>query len=319
MSFGFTAIAGTALVGSIYSGRKAEKGAKRAAEAQERGQLASIEEQRAARQDFNERVQPFIDIGLSGQDELLAALGLTSRDELLARRERFERFERQPLALGARKLARIDKLLGFVPDIPDRPDLAALPAAPTAFDPSAVADNPIYDFLLEEGFRPIEERGAGGGRNVDRDLVRFAQGTAATLLPQLQQQQFQQQAGLRGQALAEQAGLRADALSEQQQRIGNLLSTLGIGQSSAVGAGNAGLQTAANIGTALGNIGSAQAQGALGAAQANQNMIGNILGGASILAGGLGGSSPALGTGGFTTQQALDPNLFNFSSRGLTG
>lgn len=345
MSFGAIALGGTALVGSVYAGKQAEKGTERAVESQERGQQAAIAEQRDARHAFEKRMQPFIEFGLEGRKDLLTSLGLgPGRSELERRRDFFIDQLRTDPARADEWQAQIDyfnKALELSPDsLPDRPDLAALPpmptaetlpAAPTAFDPRAIADNPMYDFLLEEGFRGIEERGAGGGRNVDRDLVRFAQGTAATVLPQLQAQQFQQQSGLRGQALSEQlglrgqalseqAGLRADALSEQQQRISNLLNTLGIGQAAAAGVGKAGIHTAGNIGTALGNIGATQALGALGKAQARGEMTGNIIGSLGMFGGMFGGGGMPMGgdfAGAMRPQMGGQQLAGPFNSAGL--
>lgn len=284
-------VGGGAVVGGALGGREARKGAEAGADAQIAAQEASIAEQRAARESFEERLAPFEEFGLEARAPALAALGLgPSREQLLAEQQKVQDIlEGRGHIIGRtrleNRLGRIQSQLDALPGELTQVDLAALPAAGQAFDPSAVQDNPIFDFLLEEGFRGIEERGAGGGRNVDRDLVQYAQGTAASLVPQLQQQQFGQQQQVRGQALAEQAGLRADALSEQQQRIGNLLGALGIGQSAAAGVGSAGLQSAGQIGTALGNIGSAQAQAAQQVAASRQQDISNLLGVGGFLAG----------------------------------
>jgi len=420
--------AGIGAAGSIIGGREAKKGAERAAEAQEGAAEAGIVEQRAAREAFEERVQPFVDIGLAGRSDLLELLGVsapretldTSRaqrdlDNLIRDRDAAERSvafweqklqadpnnqtairnleeKRQVLAglpaqieqaqgrlsqmqgveqqaIGARALPPAPEAINLAQLSPgarqldlaalptqaqalDRSQLpaqaqaldrAALPAAVTALSPDSFKDNPMLDFVLKEGFRGIREGAAGGGRVPDRDLVEFAQGAASTIIPQLQAQQFGQQQALRGQAIGEQAqqfgqqqalrgqalgeqqaqfgqqqalrgqtlqellqqnqvaeairarelgeqatqfgqlgGLRSQALGEQQQQIANLQNLLGLGQASAVGQGQAALQTGTNIGNLLGNIGIAQAAGALGKAQATQGMLGGLTGAAGM-------------------------------------
>ena len=288
------AIMGTAIAGSAYSGHQARKGAESAAAAQQAASEAGIAEQRAARESFEERTQPFVDIGLGSQGQLLELLGLgESESRLLTEKSRLEdqlsgrRSIFSPI--HEERLAEINQILEQrgqeLPQLPTAVDLEQLPAAPQAFGPESFQDNPMLNFLMEEGFRGIKESAAGGGRVPDRDLVRFAQGTAATLLPQLQAQQFGQQQALRSQALGEQAqqfgqlgGLRESAISEEQRKIANLQNLLGMGQATAVGQGQAALQTGANVSNLLGNIGTAQALGALGKAQANQQMAGNLTG-----------------------------------------
>lgn len=241
------AAAGIVGAGSVISAREAKKGAKRQAEAVERQGEAAIAEQRAAREAFEKRTNPFVNLGMMASNPLL--------DELGIRRSR-RRFGGPGLLRG--------------------PGGPRLPGMPEAFGPESFGrDNPLMQFLLEEGERGIEESGAGGGRNVDRDLAKFRMGTAASLLPQLQSQQFAQQGGLRSQAIA-----------ESQQRIANLMNLLGVGQSSAVGQGQAALSTAGNIGNILGDIGSAQAQAAAQKSAAKQNMIGGLLGAGGMLIGG---------------------------------
>lgn len=220
-------------------------------------------------------------------------------------------------------------------------DRSQLPSAGTAFGPDSFKNNPMLDFVMKEGFRDIREGAAGRGRVPDRDLVEFAQGTASTLLPALQAQQFGQQQALRGQAVGEQArqfgqqqalrgqavgeqsqqfgqqtslrgqalsdmlglrnqalgeqaqqfgqlgGLRESAVGEQQRSINNLMGLLGMGQSAAAGQGAAGLSTGSNISNLLGNIGTAQAAGALQRGQAGQDLAGNVAGLAGLLGGGL--------------------------------
>lgn len=275
------AIGAIGVGGSLYGARQAGKASDRATEAGVRSQEAAIAEERAARQSFENRIRPFEQLGLSVRDPLLSSIGIG------------------PNAYRA----------------PEAINLGNLPAMPEAFNAKDL-NNPVLDFLQKEGFRGINEGAAGGGRNPDRDLADYRAGLLTTVAPQLQQQRFNQMTSLRNQALAEQSGLRQDALSENQQRINNLLEVLGIGQSSAVGAGNAGIQSANQISSALTNIGNTQSAGALAKGQNRSDLISNLVGIGGMFAGGI--SSPMnVNTGGFTTQQALNPNLFNFGSRGL--
>jgi hypothetical protein len=291
---------------TIYGSRQAKKGAEAAAEAQVQGAELGILEQRAAREALEERLQPFVEFGKSGGTLLGGLLGVGTPKLQQEEFDRLKTIPGLPQALDPSTL-------------PGSMDLGQLPAAGTAFGPESFKDNPMLDFVLKEGFRGIREKAAGGGRVPDRDLVEFAQGTASTLLPALQAQQFGQQQALRGQSLAEQQAIRSQALGEQAQRFGqlgglresaigeqqrsinNLLGLLGMSQSAAAGQGAAGLSTGANISNLLGNIGTAQAQGALGAAQARQGMAGNIAGLAGLLGGAIGGQPyqrPMYPTGG---------------------
>lgn len=296
----------TAVVGStVASGYVANKAAGKAADAQRDASNSGIAEQRDAREAFEQRTQPFADIGLQAREPLQELLGMgPSSQILLDERARLEgklagrRSNFTPVHEA--RLQEIDQLLESreqgLPELPQAVDLSALPQAPTAFDPTDV-DNPIMDFLLEEGFRGIREGAAGGGRVPDRDLVKFAQGTAATLAPQIQAQRFGQQSALRNQALGEQGtqfaqegGLRGVALGEKQQEIANLQNLLGLGQSTAVGQGQAALQAGSNVSNLLGNIGTSQAQAALAKGQAQQGVISGIGGAIGLgLGGGLGG------------------------------
>lgn len=377
---------------SAYTAREARRGAESAGRAQESAALAGVDEQREARQAFEERTQPFLDIGLTAQPDLYRLLGITTpreRDrrpegvsDLEVLRDRSRRRAARARARGeddSVHVAEVERLEGEIQslldvpspwDVPEAIDLsqlpsidlsaapspsaldlsqlpaqaealnrAQLPAAPEAFGPESFRDNPLLDFVLEEGFRGIREGAAGGGRVPDRDLVKFAQGTASTILPQLQAQQFGQQQALRGQALGEQAqqfgqqqdirgrglveqaqqfgqqaglrgitlgeqqalrgqalaeqaqqfgqlgGIREALMAEEQQDVANLMNLLGLGQATAVGQGQAALQTGSNISGLLGNIGTAQAGAALGSAQANQQLAGNLTG---LLGAGLG-------------------------------
>lgn len=116
-------------------------------------------------------------------------------------------------------------------------------------DPNAGLEqiNPVANFLQEQGFRSIREGGAGGGRNVDRDLSEFQTGLTSTIVPQFQQQRFNQ-----------------------------LFNVLGIGQNAAAGQGSAALQTGANVSNILSGVGQTQAAGTQGQQNALLNTITNL-------------------------------------------
>ncbi len=94
--------------------------------------------------------------------------------------------------------------------------------------------NPLVSFLRDQGFEDIQESAAASGTlrsgGTLQDLSRFNTNLAATVVPQLQQQRFNQ-----------------------------LFNLLGLGQNAAVGQGTASLNTATNIGSLLQDRGNNQA------------------------------------------------------------
>ncbi len=168
--------------------------------------------------------------------------------------------------------------------LPGLPELPGAIEGPQAIDFADLANNPIMAFLEEEGFRGINEGGAGGGRNTDRDLARFKTGLNATVLPQLQQQQFGQQqqvfanqSNQQQQNFLNQLGLRGTVGNERQQQVGNLLNLVTQGQNAAARTGTNALNTASNTGNLLLNTAQAQGQAAVNNAANKQQLIGNIL------------------------------------------
>jgi hypothetical protein len=127
--------------------------------------------------------------------------------------------------------------------------------------------NPLVSFLRQEGFEDIQESAAAkrrlGAGGTLQDLTRFNTQLTSTIVPQLQEQRFNQ-----------------------------LFNVLGLGQASAVGQGQAALQTAGNIGNLQQSIGAAQAQGALNQGQQIQNTIGGLAGTFGAYQGGLFNTPP---------------------------
>ena len=113
--------------------------------------------------------------------------------------------------------------------------------------------NPLVNFLRDQGFEAIQETAAAKGRlgagGTTRDLAEFNTNLAATIVPQLQNQRFNQ-----------------------------LFNVAGLGANVAAGQGTAGLQTATNISNLLGNIGASQAAGIQGQAGAITGTLQNVAG-----------------------------------------
>ena len=128
--------------------------------------------------------------------------------------------------------------------------------------------NPMVSFLRDQGFEDIQESAAARGRlgagGTMQDMTQFNTQLAATVVPQLQQQKFNQ-----------------------------LFNVLGLGQNSAAGQGVATLQTANQIGNSMGNIGNIRAGEVTGKANA-------ITGGLNSAFGAMGGFGGGGTGGGFT-------------------
>lgn len=134
--------------------------------------------------------------------------------------------------------------------------------------------NPLVSFLREEGFEGIQESAAARGRlgsgGTLKDLTRFNTQLTSTIVPQLQQQRFNQ-----------------------------LFNVLGLGANVSTGQGTAGLQTASNISNLLGAQGAAKAQGAINQGNIAANTLGQLSGAFGTFQGGGfgGGGAPVAGAG----------------------
>lgn len=201
-------VLGSTFVGDALTSGDAEKDA---AKAQQQGYRAAIDEQRAARESFEQRVQPFSDIGLSAASPLMDLLNLQD----------------QPAIEGEYMPAGQDGLLQEI--------------------------SPLVSFLRQEGFEDIQESAAARGKlrsgGTLKDLAKFNTQLTSTIVPKLQEQKFNQ-----------------------------LFNVLGLGQSSAVGQGQAALQTGGNIGNFQAGIGQSRAGGILGAENAKDQTRSDIAG-----------------------------------------
>ncbi len=215
MAWGFVAAAAITVVGGAIQGNAAENAANR----QAAGNQSAIDEQRAAREAYFERTQPFVDIGLSAGEQLQRLLD----------------------------------------------------------DPTQGIDqiNPVVSILRDQGFEQIQESAAAGGRlgagGTLKDLTQYNTDLTTTVIPQLQNQRFNQ-----------------------------LFNVLGLGQNAAVGQGTAALQTANQISGYQRDTGRARAEGEINRANAYTNTLSNL----SQLWGGY-PSQQSQQTGSFT-----DSNLF---------
>lgn len=320
---------------SLASSVVGSQGAKRAGEAQENAARTGVAEQRAARESFEQRTEPFRQLGLAAAGPILQSLGIEvpeilaspeayqSRQRLDYLNEQIEGFDPQSSQPPMVRLASSIKNRGLERGINQGLESASkrqgdarlqeliterdaiqrqlsrsepsLPGEASSLTPQTELEriNPLVSFLRDEGFEDIEESAAAQGRlrsgGTLQDLTRFNTNLAATVVPQLQQQRFNQ-----------------------------LFNLLGLGQNAAVGQGSAALSTASNIGNLLQSGGIAQAQGQLGSAQ-------QIQGGISDLSGILGllqTSPPQTSGGNFNTGTQVDfssgavsspiPNAWNF-------
>tara|TARA_R110000868_G_scaffold125265_3_gene331048 strand:- start:22317 stop:23039 length:723 start_codon:yes stop_codon:yes gene_type:complete len=184
---------------------------KKASAAQQRAADAGIAEQRDARLAFDEKTQPFVDIGLEAGGQL-------------------QNFLSDPMA-------GLDQI------------------------------NPLVNFLRDQGFEQIQESAAAAGRlgagDTAKDLTKFNTNLASTIVPQLQNQRFNQ-----------------------------LFNVMGSGQNAAVGQGTAALQTGSNVSNLLGNKGAAEASGIIGQANAKAGATNNLLNMAASAYGASSGGNP---------------------------
>jgi len=235
-----TAIGASAVIGGVVQSRAASKAASAAGDAASSG----IAEQRAARESFESRTDPFRQLGVAGSNELASFLGLVSnpdasqfdaelqglKDTLAgtnqSKRRRFSAELRQKIANLEEQKSAIPQFIQGDGGIQQLEEI-----------------NPLVSFLRDQGFEAIQESAAAGGRlssgGTLKDLTQFNTDLTSTIVPQLQNQRFNQ-----------------------------LFNVAGLGANVAAGQGTAGLQTAANIGNLQTFGANATAAGAVGRANA---------------------------------------------------
>jgi len=248
-----TAIIGAAVVGAVAESESSKRAARSIKDASKRG----IESQEAALAAFNLRTQPFSDLGLSAGDAISDLLGLprstTANPEIARLQSQLGELDTQistgptPTRGGFGRPAErtefnLDALQSQRADLQTQieglqaEDIAAQQAPRGG---QLLEDiNPLVSFIRDQGFEDIQESAAARGRlgagGTLQDLTRFNTQLGGTLVPQLQNQRFNQ-----------------------------LFNLLGLGANAATGQGTAALQTGVNVSNLQGNIGAAGAQNAL--------------------------------------------------------
>lgn len=328
MSWGMVAVGGATLL----SGALQSNAAGKAADEQSASAQAGIAEQREARRSFEQRSEPFRQIGLSAAPALAELLGISMpTQEELALQQQIASIDRQiqggpqtvetrpggvkgffesalgmhggsgfletikqPLQIdrggplnfsaGERQLPfNRDDLTGERQRLQQQLDEMQRNRAATSQSgrslPLLEEVNPLVNFVRNQGFSDIQESAAAQGRlrsgGTLQDLSEFNTNLAATVVPQLQQQRFNQ-----------------------------LFNVLGLGQNAAVGQGSAALSTASNIGDLLGQQGQAQAANSMQQGQIGANTIS-----------GLAGVYGAQQAGAFNRPGAMSGGLFNTGSQ----
>ena len=267
--------AGASLIGSSKAAKAQKSAAKAAAAASQYGTDASIAELKAAREESRELRQPFIDLG----SENISKLNALAPVEL------------QPLPQQP----------GVTQGITPIPGMEQLDEI-----------NPVVAFLREQGFDAIQESAAAHGRlgagGTLKDLAAFDAGLNSTIVPQLQQQRFNQgvtQFNQRatqfnqGSTLYNQV-LQANnqALDANQQGYNQLYNLVGMGSNASAGQATAALNTGTNVANVLGQNAATHGNAAIqyGKAQADNyintaNAVGNF---AANVAPGIAGAFPSL-------------------------
>ena len=306
MSAVATAIVGSAVVGAVAQS-DASKSAARASERASRAGIESLESGQAA---AREQTQPFVDVGLSASSELASLLGIQQPSpEVLRLEGQLKDIDArisqgpppEPKRRGGTAGSLLEGLEGLVPGEPEfdiaglnaeRAEIEAqLSAAREAAQPTGQGRldsieeiNPVLSFLRDEGFQDIQESAAARGRlgagGTLKDLARFNTQLGATIVPQLQQQRFNQ-----------------------------LFNLLGLGSNAASGQATQQLGTATNVAKLQGNIGQAQAQNAASQGQISSNLVNNLAGSFGAFQGGA-FNQPSANTPQPTTVDTTNPNRF---------
>jgi hypothetical protein len=142
-----------------------------------------------------------------------------------------------------------------------------------------------YQFTLQQGLKGVDNALSAKGLNLSGAQAKGIAGYTTGLADQTYQQQYQ--------------NALQNFMTNYQNRADNynrLAGLVGLGQSSAAGVGNAGLQTAAQAGNFLTSGANAQAAGTIGSANAINSGLGSVAQGGllySLLNNGGGGSAGA--------------------------
>lgn len=164
----------------------------------------------------------------------------------------------------------------------ERPQASQLPQDPGGLLAQA---NPLVSFLRDQGFEDIQESAAAQGRlgagGTLQDLTEFNTQIASTVVPQLQQQRFNQ-----------------------------LFNVLGLGSNAAAGQSSQQLQTASNISGIQQALGAARGQQAVTQANIGSGLLNNLAGIVGAHQGGAFRGVPPQQDGGFQSTDITNPNRF---------
>lgn len=161
-----------------------------------------------------------------------------------------------------------------------------------SFDPSQLAQTPGYQFTLQQGLKGVDNAAAAKGLNLSGAQLKGISDYTTGLADQTYGQQYNRAL----QSFMANYGINSD----QYNRLAGLV---GLGQNAAAGVGNAGLQTASNVGGILQGGANAQAAGQIGSANAINGGIGSIGSGVGLYSLLKGGN---VGNGSWATQ--YNPN-----------
>jgi hypothetical protein len=143
--------------------------------------------------------------------------------------------------------------------------LSNILSTPFSFNPSDLENTPGYQFTREQGLKALNNQNSSQGLGLSgaqqKGLLQYATGLA--------NQTYGDQYNRALQQFTTNYGLASD----QANRLAALV---GMGQSSAAGVGNAGIQTGSNIGNLLTGAANAQAAGRIGSANAISSGIGGL-------------------------------------------
>jgi hypothetical protein len=146
---------------------------------------------------------------------------------------------------------------GYIPEYEQQ--IANLRDMNFSFNPTEqqLQQTPGYQFTLQQGLKGVDNAASAKGLNLSGAQLKGIGQYTTGLADQTYQQQYQNAL----QNFMTNYGVKSDAAN----RLSGLI---GLGQNSAAGVGNAGLQTAANAGNFLTSGANAQAAGMIGSANA---------------------------------------------------
>lgn len=124
---------------------------------------------------------------------------------------------------------------------------------------SQLEQTPGYQFTLQQGLKGVNNQMSATGQNLSGAQAKGIANYTTGLANQTYQQQYQ------------------NALTSYQTNYGNLANLVNMGQNSAAGVGQAGMQNATNVGNTLMSGANAGAAGQVGAANATTQGSQNLL------------------------------------------